>query len=254
MADVVFTVKIDREISTTMSATTATPTTSSRAIARWTGPALIAAALVSLIAEAIVAAAWDRRPYSYIDDYVNFLGSPFAGKFRGVLISSPLWWLMSLAWVVAGTLVAAASIAVSHRLTGWKQRTVRSLGVAQWTALILFAVFPLDPARFDDGTLPLYLIGAFVSIIAGNALAIVTGLSRESLGLPRWFSTVSINLGAIGLVNIPLTYGWVPTGLAERISLYSYLLWALITGLALIRSAAGEPAPTSAQPRTSVDK
>ncbi|KIF76689.1 hypothetical protein QR77_28150 [Streptomyces sp. 150FB] len=227
-----------------MSSTTATPSTPLRVIARWAGPALIAAALISLIAEAIVATAWDRRPYSYIEDYVNFLGSPFAGEFRGVLISSPLWWVMSIAWIVAGTLVAAASIALSRRLTGWRKRMIRSLGVAQGIALILFAVFPLGPARFDDGTLPLYLLGAFLSIIAGNALAIVTGLSRESLGLPRWLSIVSITLGAIGLLNIPLTYGWVPTGLAERVSLYSYLLWALLTGLALIRSAAGKPIAT----------
>jgi hypothetical protein len=47
-----------------------------------------------------------------------------------------------------------------------------------------------------------------------------------------------ITLGRIGLLNIPVTYGWTPTGLAERICLYSYLLWALVTGIALIRSSA----------------
>ncbi|WP_329213119.1 DUF998 domain-containing protein [Streptomyces sp. NBC_01485] len=220
-----------------MSSTTTTPP---RVIARWAGPALIAAALVSLVTEAIVATAWDRRPYSYVDDYVNFLGSPFVGEFRGFLISSPLWWLMSIAWIVSGALVAAASIAFSRRLTGWRQRTIVGLGTAQASALILFAVFPLGPARFDDGTLPLYLLGAFLSIIAGNALAVVTGLSRRPLGLPRWLATASMTTGAIGLLNIPLTYGWVPTGLAERISLYSYLLWALITGSTFLRSATGK--------------
>jgi hypothetical membrane protein len=219
-----------------MSSTTAVPP---RTVARWAGPALIAAVLVDLVAEAVVAAAWDRRPYSYLEDYVNFLGNPFVGDFEGFLISSPLWWLMSIAWIVSGTLVAAASITLSRRLTGWKRRTVAGLGVAQAIALILFAVFPLGPARFDDGTLVLYLIGAFLSIIGGNALAIVTGLSRGDLALPRWLGITSIVLGGIGLLNIPITYGWTPTGLAERISLYSYLLWALITGLVLIRSAAG---------------
>jgi hypothetical protein len=217
-----------------MSTTTAAPP---RAVARWGGLALVAAVLVDLIAEAIVAAAWDLRPYSYLDDYVNFLGNPFVGEFEDILISSPLWWLMSIAWIASGTLVAAASIALSRRLTGWRRRTIAGLGLAQAIALILFAVFPLGPARFDDGTLVLYLIGAFLSIIAGNALAIVTGLSSRALGLPRWLDITSIALGGIGLVNIPATYGWTPTGLAERISLYSYLLWALITGLVLIRSA-----------------
>ena len=219
-----------------MSSTTATPP---RAVARWGGLALVAAVLVDLIAEAIVAAAWDRRPYSYIDDYVNFLGNPFVGEFRGFLISSPLWWLMSIAWIVSGALVAAASVALSRRLTGWRRRTIAALGLAQAIALILFAVFPLGPARFDDGTLVLYLIGAFLSIIAGNVLAIVTGLSSAALGLPRRLAIAGVTLGGIGLLNIPVTYGWTPTGLAERISLYSYLLWALITGLVLIRSTAG---------------
>jgi hypothetical protein len=79
-------------------------------------------------------------------------------------------------------------------------------------------VFPLGPARFDDGTLVLYLIGAFLSIIAGNALAVVTGLSGRALGLPRWLAIAGLALGGIGLLNIPLTYGWTPTGLAERTS------------------------------------
>jgi hypothetical membrane protein len=199
----------------------------------------VAAVLVDLIAEAVVAAAWDRRPYSYLDDYVNFLGNPFVGEFRGFLISSPLWWLMSIAWIVSGALVAAASVALSRRLTGWRRRTIAALGLAQAIALILFAVFPLGPARFDDGTLVLYLIGAFLSIIAGNVLAIVAGLSSTALGLPRRLTIVGVTLGGIGLLNIPVTYGWTPTGLAERISLYSYLLWALITGLVLIRSTPG---------------
>src|SRR3954452_19305170 len=217
-----------------------TRVTRPREFARRAGAALIAAALISLIAEAIVAAAWNRRPYSYVDDYVNFLGSPYVGEFRDILISSPLWWLMSIAWIVSGTLVAVAGITLGRRLTGWRRRTIMALGLAQAVALILFAAFPLGPARFDDGTLVLYLIGAFLSIIAGNALAIVTGLSGRALGLPRRPAITSIALGGIGLLNIPLTYGWTPTGLAERISLYSYLLWALLTGIAIIRPARPE--------------
>ncbi|GLY93220.1 DUF998 domain-containing protein [Actinoplanes sp. NBRC 103695] len=211
-------------------------TSDAKAVARWAGPALVAAALIALIGEAIVAAAWDQRPYSYVEDYVNFLGSRFTGEFRGIVISSPLWWLMSIAWIAAGILVGVASVALGRRLTGWRRRTVPALGAAQAVALILFAVFPLGPDRLTDGTLPLYLIGAFLSIIAGNALAIVTGLAGRPLGFPRWLAVTSVVAGVVGLLNIPLTYGWVPTGLAERISLYSFLAWALITGLSLLTS------------------
>lgn len=204
--------------------------------ARWVGGALAGAAVINVAAEAVVAGAWDVRGYSYVDDYVNFLGSPFTGVFQGITISSPLWWLMSAAWIATGTLIAAASIGLSRRLTGWRRRTIAALGLAQGIALVLFAVFPLGPQTMANGTLPLYLIGAFLSIIAGNALAVVTGLSGRALGLPRWLATGSIVLGTIGLINIPATYGWTPTGVAERISVYSYLLWALCLGITTLRA------------------
>lgn len=204
--------------------------------ARWVGAALAGAAVVNVAAEAVVASAWDVRGYSYLADYVNFLGSPFTGVFEGVTISSPLWWVMSAAWITTGVLVAAGSIGLSRRLTGWRRRTTAGLGILSGIALVLFAVFPLGPQTMSNGTLPLYLFGAFGSIIAGNALAVVTGLSGRALGLPRRLATGSVVLGAIGLVNIPATYGWTPTGVAERISVYSYLLWALALGVWLLRA------------------
>ncbi len=202
---------------------------------RWVGATLIAAVVTYVVAEAVVAVAWDRRSYSYLDDYVNFLGSPFQGTFEGFVISSPLWWVMSTAWILTGVLLAAAGIGLSRGLPGWRQRTVASLGVTEGIALVLFAVFPLGPETMDNGTLPLYLLGAFLSIIAGNALAIVTGSSGRVLALPRWLARSSLVLGAVGLVNIPATYGWTPTGLAERISLYSLLLWGLLMGVHVLR-------------------
>ena len=221
-------------------------TSAGRAVARWAGPALVAAAVVNVLAEAVVAAAWDQRGYSYAQDYVNFLGSPFAGTFQGIVISSPLWWLMTTAWILTGALVAAAALALARRLTGWRARATTGLGVTAGAALVLFALFPLSPQRMDDPSLVLYLLGAFGSIIAGNALAIVVGLSARRLHLPRWLGATSIALGGLGLVNIPATYGYVPTGVAERISVYSYLLWALLTGITLIRTK--RPNRTSPRP------
>ncbi|MGB7449336.1 MAG: DUF998 domain-containing protein [Ornithinimicrobium sp.] len=154
-----------------------------------------------------------------------------------VEISSRLWWVMTTVWLLTGKLNAAASIGLSRRLTGWRRRrTTLSLGLAAGVALILFAVVPLGPDTMTKGTLPLYLFGAFGSIIFGNALAITNGLSQHSLALPRWLATGSIALGAIGLINIPATYGWAPTGVAESISVYSYILWALLTGIVIART------------------
>jgi hypothetical membrane protein len=202
-----------------------------RGLARWPGIVLVAAAVVYLAVEAVVAAAWKVRQYSYIDDYVNFLGSPFDDEFRGYVISSPLWFLMTAAWIVCGVLIAVAGVRLGRDLAGRRKRLVVGFSVLQAIALTLFAVFPLGQHTIDSGFLGLYLAGAFLSIIAGNALAITTGLSWRQLGLPRPIGITSVALGVLGLVNIPATYGWVPTGVAERISLYSFLGWALLVGI-----------------------
>ena len=134
-----------------------------------------------MVAEAVVASAWNRRSCSYVEDYVAFLGSSCTGVFQGITISSPLWWLMVSAWVLTGALIAAASIGLSRRLAGWRRSATAALGLAQAVALVLFAVFPLGPETMADGlTLSLYLLGAFGSIIAGNTLAVVTGLSGRA--------------------------------------------------------------------------
>lgn len=207
-----------------------TPVPGKRSV-RWPGAALVLAVAVNVTCEAVVAAAWNVRPYSYANDYVNFLGSPFVGDFRGYVISSPLWLLMSVAWIVSGLLVAAAGIRLGLLLTSWRKRLVAGFAVLQAVGLVLFAVFPLDPATIASGVLGLYLTGAFLSIIAGNALAIAAGMSWRQLGLPRAIGVASVGLGAVGLISIPATYGWLATGVAERISVYSFLAWALLAGV-----------------------
>ena len=214
--------------------TTVTPPAHNSTLPRWVGAALAAAGIVNLAAEAMTASAWDVRPYSYTEDYVNFLGSPFAGTFQGVQISSPLWFIMTTGWIITAVLIATAGVRISSELPRGKRLTITTLAISQGIALILFATVPLGQATIDRGLLGLYLLGAFLSIIAGNALAILFGLFSKPLGIPRWLRVLSISLGGIGLASIAVTYGWMPIGIAERISVYSYLIWAIITGLTLL--------------------
>ena len=137
---------------------------------RWTGVALLVASVGFLVVEAVVAAGWDVRPYSYADDYVNFLGSRFVGEFEGYTISSPRWLLMDVGWIGSGVLVAAAATRLATALRGWRRALVVVLGAVVALGLVVFAVVPLGPATLAAGLLPLYLAGAFGSIGAGNAL------------------------------------------------------------------------------------
>lgn len=200
----------------------------------WPGVALISGAVVTVVAEAVTAAAWDLRPYSYADDYVNFLGSPFVGEVEGITISSPLWWLMSTGWIVSGLLIAAAGIQLSQELTRTRQVLLATSAVLQAVGLLLFATIPLGPDTIAAGLLGLYLAGAFLSVIAGNALVLVVGTAGRPLGLPRRVGRASTALGAIGLISIPATYGWAPIGVAERISVYTFLAAAVLVGISLL--------------------
>ena len=217
-----------------MMSTTAAPPAHNSTLPRWVGASLAAAGLVNVAAEAITASAWNVRPYSYVQDYVNFLGSPFTGVFQDIQISSPLWFVMTSGWIVTALLIAIAGIGISSALRRGKRITIATLAISQAVALILFAAVPLGQATIDRGLLVLYLLGAFLSIIAGNALAITFGLFSKPLGIPRWLRVLSITLGSLGLVSIAVTYGWMPVGMAERISVYSYLTWAIITGMTLL--------------------
>jgi hypothetical protein len=208
---------------------------------RWTGAALALAAFGFLLTEAIVAAAWDVRPYSYADDYVNFLGSRFVGEFAGYAISSPLWLLMDIGWVVSGLLIAGAAVRLAAPLRGRRRGLVVVQGAVLALALLVFALFPLGPDTIAAGLLPLYLAGAFLSIIAGNGLAITISLlsHRLGLGLPRAVRVLGVTLGVVGIVSIPVTYGWMPIGIAERIPMYAFLAWAGLTGIVLVFSRSG---------------
>jgi len=208
--------------------------TTVRPAPRWTGAALLLAAVGFVVVEAVVAAAWDVRPYSYADDYVNFLGSRFVGEFAGFTISSPRWLLMDVGWVAAGVLVAAAGTRLAAALRGWRRALVVALGAVVALGLVVFAVVPLGPATVSAGLLPLYLAGAFGSIGAGNALAVTVGLLHRRLGLSRSVGLVGVALGVLGLVSVPLTYGWLAIGVAERIPMYTFLAWAALTGVALL--------------------
>ena len=201
---------------------------------RWPAIALVIGAIVTVAAEAIAASAWDVRPYSYADDYVNFLGSPFVGEFEGITISSPLWLVMSIGWIVSGVLIGAAGVRLSLDLARKRRAWVIALSALQALGLILFAAIPLGPDTIAAGLLGLYLAGAFLSVIAGNALILFIGTAWRALGMTRPVGVAVIALGAVGLISIPVTYGWAPIGIAERISVYTFLAGAVITGIALL--------------------
>lgn len=202
---------------------------------RWAGLLLGAAAVVDVVAEAVVAAAWDRRPYSYVHDNVAYLGSSDVGPYQGVVISSPLWPLMEAVWVATGLAVAVAGVLLARPLPRRAGIAVAAVAVVEGLGFVLFAVFRQGPSAEADGTITWHYVGAALVIAAGNALPVVVGLVRRRLGLPHWAGVAGFVLGGLGLVGAAVTFGWLALGLAERISIYSFLVWQVLVGTALVR-------------------
>ena len=111
---------------------------------------------------------------------------------------------------------------------------VSILAVAFGASFALFVLFPKSASTEANGTIGLYWTGALVSLVAGNALAIALGRPWRRLGVPRTVGLAGVLLGTAGLVAAVVTLGWLAIGVAERISVYSVLLWQIILGGALV--------------------
>jgi hypothetical protein len=76
-----------------------------------------------------------------------------------------------------------------------------------------------------------------MAILGGNIAAIVTGFQCHRLEMPHWYGRMSIVLGFLGIacgVVLGTTIGRIPSGISERASVYTILLWQLLTGIVLI--------------------
>ena len=221
-------------------ATIGTPTP--RRIGRKRGAITIAAialafgALICVIMEAVVAAAWTHPTYSYINDYIAYLGSPDCGPYNGQIVCSPGWVAMDTTWIIEGLLVAVAGLLLAIFLTRRVAIATIVLAGAQGLGFVLFAVYHNSSSAKADGTIVLYYIGAALVIGAGNILPIVLGAVWRQLRLSRAVGVTSIILGVVGLVSAIATFGWltIAIGLIERISTYSFLLWQLVFAAALV--------------------
>lgn len=85
------------------------------------------------------------------------------------------------------------------------------------------------------GSVSVHQFGATLAIVGGNLTLLSAGWSQWNR--PQWkiFSRLSWMLGVIGLLNVViLTLDILPTGLAERSSVYSITFWQIFIGVYLL--------------------
>ena len=189
-----------------------------------------------LVAEAVTAAAWTDPPYSYAANYISDLGVPDCGtQFQGREICSPLHGLMNAAFIAEGLLFAIAVVLLSRLVQGRVRRVVVALGVAHGVGMVLVGLFH-GSANGPGAGLVLHVGGAAVGIVCANTLAIMAG-SLRGLGLPTAYRRFSLAVGVLGLASEALVSVSPSTaGVFERGGVYSWLLWAVVTGTLLLVS------------------
>ena len=224
-----------------------------------TAGALLLGSAVYLAAEGIAAAAWKSPTYSYADNWISDLGSATAGEFQGRELNSPQHAVMNAGFIIQGLLVGLAIVLLSRTLVGRTKRFTAVMGPLIAVGYILVGTFHGSLQAQQNGTLPLHFTGAALAIFGGNVVALVLGLHWRKTTATRTLGFLSIVVGSLGLLSavaLMSTFNAdVPSGLIERGSVYTIVLWELLLAAALLRrpftAATSTVAPgATARPRS----
>ncbi|WP_347558025.1 DUF998 domain-containing protein [Robbsia sp. KACC 23696] len=198
------------------------------------GLCFAAAGLLYLAAETISAAAWHTPPYSYARNYISDLGVAGCGiLFHGRPICSPLHGLMNIGFMLEGLLFFIANLIVSGQTTRPWRFGIVMLGLLHGVGMLLVGYYHGSEAALEDGSLRYHLLGAQLAIVSGNVALIAYGCAHRQIGLSRRFASLSIVLGSVGLlsaVTLVSLLTTLPRGLLERGSVYSIMIWEIVTG------------------------
>ena len=199
--------------------------------------AMLLAGLVYLIVEFIVANAWINPTYNWATNYVPDLGNSANGLYLKRSVFSPLYALMNTGFIVEAILFGGASILLSQIFEGKTRKAIFIFGLIHATGLTVFAVFHQEPIIADNFTrLIINIVSGGLGILAGNIIVIITGTQWKRLSLPAWYGWLSIiiNVGSIIFVFAFFGNDDVPGGIRERISIYSFVFWQIVTGIFLL--------------------
>lgn len=205
-----------------------------------TGAAFLAGPIVYLAGETIAAAAWKSPTYSYATNWISDLGSATSGVFQGRELSSPLHAVMNTGFIVQGLLFGVGAVLLSRSITGRMRRTTVIMGVLITVGYLLVGLFHGSLQAQQNGTLWLHFLGATFAIFGGNLLALLLGRHWRKTPGTRRVGLVSLVLGTVGLVAaavLLLTFdAGLPSGLIERVSVYTIVLFQISVAVAALTS------------------
>jgi hypothetical membrane protein len=187
----------------------------------------LAGATVYLVSEAVAAASVPG--YSYVADYISDLGSVA---------------IMNVgAFVLHGILFLAGAVVVA--------RSCPVLGGVRWVFVLAAAANAIGNilvGAFRSGAaeasphIHWHVIGAGMAIVGGNIAVIIAGVGSRRIGAPRGYRLASVLIGVVGIACLLVLVvdgasgsRLLPVGAVERGSVYSIVVWEIMTGLTILR-------------------
>lgn len=192
-----------------------------------------------LLCEAIAASAF--RGYNYATFYISDLGVPTFGEFEGRALASQLPQVMDAGFIGSGLLfLLGLVLLVPHLRPGLPRVLLAGFGVVHSVGITFVGLVPGSPQNAANGLMTLHLLGAFGAIAGGNLAAIVSSRALRGTALPRASLRLGLILGVAGFVSVALwqLHLLLPDGVWERGAVYTFMLWQLCTGVALLRAPA----------------
>jgi hypothetical membrane protein len=198
------------------------------------------AGLQYLVTEAIAALAWKTPTYNYAYNFISDLGATACpSTFQDRALCSPLHAVMNTGLIVQGVVFAIGAIALLPGLRVRWGKTLLVLALVHSVGVILVGLFPETPQFVSSGAVVFHLIGADLTILAGNVIAILVGVQHRHLKAPRWFGILSIVLGILGIVSFAILLGGMSSltaidGALERMAVYTIMVWELLVGFLVL--------------------
>lgn len=192
----------------------------------------VVAAVGYLVIEAVTAAGFEPA-YSYASNSISDLGVSAGELVHGRMIDSPRAYLMDTAFYLQGILFFLGALLIVGVRDSRRARLFLGLIAAN-------AVGNIVIGTVHSGKV--HLAGAALAIVGGNT-AILTGSAVVgTVGGRRWYRSVSKLIAALGLlclvmlmINSATTQAnLLPNGAWERGSVYSIIIWQLLTAACLL--------------------
>ena len=190
-----------------------------------TGTTFILASLYYLIAEAICVINFkDTIVNTYIYHTISELGIPGS--------NSPTYFLMNTAFILIGLALLfdnyykIKDYIIKNNIIFYILTLITSLGV-----IIVGLIHGGNPLTSGYHT-----SGAVMAILGGNILLIITSRSMKDF---RQYQQITLVLGIIGLLMFWIMFfsmGSPYMPVYERLSVYTLIIWSLITGIYLLKN------------------